>query len=92
MDFEWHLNKAAAKERKHGVSSEEATEVFADDHSSTIVDPDHSFEEERFVIFGRSLHDRHLVVAFTERDGRIRIINARPMTRRERKAYEQQEG
>ncbi len=54
MDFEWHLNKAAANERKHRVSFEEAREVFADYHSSTVADPDHSFEEDRFIIFGRS--------------------------------------
>ena len=92
MDFEWHLSKAAANERKHRVSFEEAREVFADYHSSTVADPDHSFEEDRFIIFGRSHHDRRLVVAFAERDGRIRIISARRMTRRERRAYEQQKG
>jgi uncharacterized DUF497 family protein len=81
--------EGSGNERKHGVTFEEAAEVFADDHSSTISDPDHSLDEERFVIFGRSRADKFLVVSFMERDGRIRIINARPMTRRERKAYEQ---
>ena len=92
MDFEWHLSKAAENERKHRVSFEEAMEVFADYHSSTVADPDHYFEEERFVIFGRSRQNRFLVVSFTERDDRIRIISARPMTRRERRAYEHQKG
>lgn len=89
MDFEWDRNKAQGNESKHGVSFEEATEVFADDYSSVVADPDHSIEENRFVIFGKTFGDRFLVVAFTERDGRIRIISARPMTRPERKAYEQ---
>lgn len=89
MDFEWDREKSLANERKHGVTFDEAAEVFADDHSSTVPDPDHSIEEQRFVIFGRTHADRFLVVAFTERHAKIRIINARPMTRRERRAYEQ---
>ena len=89
--FEWHVDKAAANERKHGISFEEATEVFADYYASTFADPYHSIDEDRFIIFGRSHRDRYLVVSFTERDDRIRIISARPMTRRERRAYEHQE-
>jgi hypothetical protein len=89
MDFEWNPNKAAANERKHGITFEEAVEVFSDQHSSTVADPDHSIDEERFVIFGRSRRHRFLVVAFTERSGKIRVINARLMTRSERRAYEQ---
>ena len=89
MDFEWDRKKALANERKHDVSFEEAAEVFADELSSTVADPDHSQEEQRFVIFGRTRAGRPLVVAFTERSDRIRIITARQMTRRERRAYEQ---
>jgi uncharacterized protein len=89
MDFEWDHKKALANERKHGVTFEEATEVFADEYSSTVPDPDHSLKEERFVIFGKTRREKYLVVAFTERGGNIRIINARSMTRRERRAYEQ---
>jgi uncharacterized DUF497 family protein len=89
MDFEWHPEKAAANEQKHGVTVEEATEVFADDYSSTVADPDHSAEEERWLIFGVTTSGRLLVVSFTDRDDRIRIINARPMTPNERRAYEQ---
>lgn len=89
MDFEWDPNKAAANERKHGVTFQEATEVFADDYSSTVADPDHSVEEERSLIFGVTTIGRYLVVSFTDRDDRIRIVNARPMTPSERRAYEQ---
>jgi uncharacterized DUF497 family protein len=89
VEFEWDRNKAIVNERKHGVSFEEATEVFADEYSSTIADPDHSMGEQRSVIFEGTQADRFLVAAFTERNDRIRIINARPMTRRERNAYEQ---
>lgn len=89
MEFEWNPEKGRTNEAKHGVSFPEATEVFADDYSSTVDDPDHSYEEGRFVMFGKSSRGRYLVVSFTERDGRIRIISARLMTPRERRAYEQ---
>ncbi len=89
MDFEWDGKKALANEREHDVSFEEAAEVFADELSSTVADPDHSIEEQRFVIFGQTRAGKPLVVALTERNDRIRIISARQMTRRERRAYEQ---
>jgi uncharacterized protein len=89
MDFEWDPQKAAANQQKHGVAFEEATEVFADDYSSTVADPDHSAEEERSLIFGATKTGKPLVVSFTDRGDRIRIINARPMTPSERRAYEQ---
>ena len=63
--------------------------MFADEYSSTVPDPDHSIDEDRFVIFGKTYHNRFFVVAFTERNDKIRIISARPMTRREHRAYEQ---
>mgnify|MGYP003467059738 FL=1 len=89
MEFEWNPAKARDNEAKHKVSFYEATEVFADHLSSTVPDPDHSLDEERFVIFGQTLQGRYLVVAFTDRSGRLRLISAREMTRRERQAYEQ---
>ena len=88
MDFEWDPNKARRNKAKHGVTFEEGTEVFGDQHSSTVADPDHSDDEERFLIFGRTRRGRYAVVAFTEIDERIRLIS-RQMTRREREAYEQ---
>ncbi len=88
MDFECDLVKARANLEKHGVSFPHATEVFADDRSSTVPDPDHSSYEERFLIFGQTRSKRHLVVAFTDRGDRIRVISARPMTRREHTVYE----
>ena len=63
--------------------------IFADDYSSTVADPDHSAEEERSLIFGVTKAGRPLIVSFTDRGDRIRIINARPMTPSERRAYEQ---
>ena len=89
MLFEWDATKAVANESKHRVSFVEPSEVFGDEHSSSIRDPDHSDEEARYLIFGVSNSGTHLVVSFTERGERIRIISARAMTKRERKAYEQ---
>ena len=88
MEFEWDPEKARSNELKHGVAFEEATGVFADNLSSTVQDPDHSEGEARYLIFGQTQQGRHVVVGFTERGDRIRLISARPMTRRERQAYE----
>ena len=88
MDFEWDETKARSNQRKHGVSFLEATEVFSDDYSSCVHDPDHSYNEEKYLLFGVSLKGNHLVVSFTEKLDIIRIISARPMTRQERNAYE----
>ena len=89
MNFEWDPNKARSNKAKHDVTFEEATEVFGVQHPSTVADPDHSHDKERFLIFGRTRPGRYLVIAFTERSDRIRLISARQMTRRERQAYEQ---
>jgi uncharacterized DUF497 family protein len=89
MDFEWDSAKARSNESKHGVSFVEACEIIDDDHSSTVQDPDHSVEENRYLIFGVSKGGRYLVVSYAEREARIRLISARQMTPRERKAYEQ---
>jgi len=89
MDFEWDESKARRNEHKHGVTFHEATEVFGDDFSSCVLDPGHSRDEERYLLFGMSAIGSHLVVSFTERANTIRIISARRMTPSERKAYEQ---
>jgi uncharacterized DUF497 family protein len=86
--FEWDLDKARENEQKHGISFLEASEVFDDDHSSSVRDPDHSTDEDRYLIFGISKQGKHLVVSYTERGDRIRLISARDMTSRERRAYE----
>jgi len=65
MDFEWDEFKADANKRKHGVTFWEATEVFGDELSSFVVDPDHSSGEERCLLFGRTESSKHLVVSFT---------------------------
>jgi uncharacterized DUF497 family protein len=89
LEFEWDNDKAKRNIKKHGVSFEEAMTVFADPLSLTIHDPEHSDEEDRFVILGESSGRRLLVVVFTDRDDRIRIITASVATRQERKNYEE---
>ena len=89
MRFEWDPGKAAENLDKHGVSFEEAATVFRDVLSATGADPDHSFDEERFVTFGISTGDRLLTIAHTDRGDTIRIISARPATPSERKIYEE---
>jgi uncharacterized DUF497 family protein len=88
LTFEWDPQKAAENDQKHGVTFVEATEVFDDDHSSSVSDPDHSVNEQRYLIFGISRQGKHLVVSYTERGDRIRLISARQMTTHERRAYE----
>ena len=87
--FEWDGLKATQNESKHGVSFEEARTIFGDIHAITADDPDHSHREVRLLQLGMSSANRLLVVAFTERDGRVRIISARKATRNERQEYEE---
>ena len=89
MNFEWDSRKAARNIRKHGVSFHEAATVFGDPLSITYPDPDHSSSEERYLTVGLSRAGRVLVVAHTDRGGRIRVISARKTTPRERKHYEE---
>jgi uncharacterized DUF497 family protein len=87
--YEWDPAKAAANLKKHRVSFEEAASVFLDPQALTFGDPDHSDEEEREITIGRSARGWVLFVAHSERIDRIRIINARRATRRERRQYEE---
>lgn len=86
---EWDPNKANTNRRKHGVMFEEAASVFADPLSSTIPDPLHSEDEERYIIVGQSIQQRLLVVVHTDRGDVIRIISARVANAHERKTYEE---
>lgn len=89
MTFEWDENKNRINKRKHGISFEEAKSVFFDDEALVIDDPDHSLEEDRFVIIGLSSKANLLVVCHCYRasDTVIRIISARKATRTEREFY-----
>ena len=82
-------NLAEANLSKHGVSFDEAKAVFDDLLYIDFYDPDHSDAEERYIIVGQSQQHRLLIVAYTERRNRIRLISAREATRMEKNAYGQ---
>ena len=89
MAFEWDKSKAADNLEKHGISFEEAQTVFDDPLLVDFYDPDHSFDEHRFIIIGISVSGRLLLISYTERSDNIRLISARETTPAERKDYEQ---
>jgi len=89
LRFEWDPKKDAANQRKHGVSFDEATTVFSDERALLIEDPDHSDDEERFILLGLSAGLRTLVVChcYREAESVIRLILARKASRNERSEY-----
>jgi len=89
LRFEWDEEKDLENQAKHGVSFDEAATTFLDPHAVSGPDPDHSVDEERYITFGYSQLTRLLAVCHTYRPGAIRIINARRVTRSERKIYEE---
>jgi uncharacterized DUF497 family protein len=89
MNFEWDSEKDAANQRKHGVAFDEASTVFGDPLALTIDDPDHSVNEQRFLTTGYSTSQRLIIVAHTDREGRVRIISAREVAAAERRTYEE---
>ena len=88
IEFEWDENKAAANIQKHGVTFNEAAEVFLDPFYQT-GDASINDKEERDFIIGYTFSQRLLLAVYTERVTRTRIISARPATRVERKVYEE---
>ena len=91
LRFEWDERKNRSNRQKHGVSFEEAQTVFLDDAALLIDDPDHSDDEDRFVLLGLSSSLRTLVVCHCYRKGAsiIRIITARKADRSETSLYSQ---
>ena len=90
-EFEWDTAKAASNLKDHKVSFDEASTVFGDSLAMLMADPDHSQQEERYLLLGASLQGRLLVVSFAERPPKTRLISAREATRRERRQYEEGE-
>ena len=90
LRFEWDDGKNVQNRRKHGVSFEEAQTVFFDEHALLIADPDHSEQEERFILLGLSSALRTLVVChcYRRRGDVVRLISARRADRQERRQYE----
>ena len=86
LDFEWDETKAERNQRKHGVEFHEASSVFRDRFALTVLDS-RVPEEDRFVTIGLSSQGRVLVVVYTEREDRLRLISARAATPQERRTY-----
>lgn len=89
LQFEWDPKKASSNETKHGVSFEEARTVFFDENAKLIDDPDHSEDEDRFVLLGLSSALRVILVCHCVRaeGGVIRIISARKASSKESEQY-----
>jgi len=89
IKFDWDSRKAATNEKKHGISFEEARTVFFDENAKLIDDPDHSDDEDRFVLLGLSRSLKVVLVChcYREQGNVIRIISARKATTHESKQY-----
>ena len=87
--FEWDDSKSKQNKKKHGVSFEEAQSVFYDERAIQYFDPDHSEDEDRFVMLGMSIKTRVLVVChcYRKNDALIRIISARKAEKDEENEY-----
>ena len=94
IKFEWDENKNQINQSKHGIDFDEAKTVFYDDDAIVFDDPEHSAEEERFLILGITKHENLCIVSHCYRDGDniIRIISARKATKNETKTYNRYAG
>jgi len=90
LQFEWDPRKAGGNLKKHGVSFEEAGTVFDDTLFITFLDDEHSIYEERYITIGLSKMNHLLLIAHTDRKGKICIISARKATHNEQKFYEEE--
>jgi len=89
ISFEWDENKYSLNKKKHGIAFQEVQTAFSDENALLIHDPDHSHEEDRFILLGLSSNIRMLVVChcYRKNDEVIRIISARKATSSEQKQY-----
>jgi len=92
MKFEWDTNKEKINVQKHGITFEQASYVFADPFALNKYDDEHSENEDRWILLGKSLNETILVVVHTFRDNDgvefVRIISARKATKREKQTYQ----
>ncbi len=89
LKFEWDEKKAKSNRSKHQVTFEEASTIFDDPLFITLLDIEHSTDEERYITIGVSNSNQLLMVAHTDSGGQIRIISARKATNNERRFYEE---
>ena len=90
IQFEWDNNKNALNKKKHKISFEEASTVFYDDRAILFDDPEHSYEEDRFLIIGTTMSSKICIVShcYRDNDAVIRIISARKANKAEQNVYE----
>lgn len=89
IEFEWDGGNKEKNWVKHRISTKESEDVFFDKRSFTTRDTKHSTIEDRFQILGKTAKGKYSTVYFTVRSNKVRVISARPMSRKERKQYEQ---
>ncbi len=89
VGFEWDAGNWSKSELKHGVAATEAQEVMLNDPLCQ-VDAGHSGDEQRYVALGVTNEGRRLFVSFTVRHNRVRVISARPMSKKERVIHEEE--
>ncbi len=89
LKFEWDKKKDKSNAKKHGITFEEAQTVFYDEHAIQFFDPEHSEEEDRFLLLGTSFKSKTLVVChcFREEEAKVRIISARKADKDEQQVY-----
>ena len=94
IQFEWDENKNQINKAKHGIAFEEAATVFYDDDAILFDDPEHSMEEERFLIIGITKYENLCIVShcYSDDDNIIRIISARKATKSETRTYNRYAG
>lgn len=88
FEFEWDEQKAKTNFQKHGISFKDAKTVFQDIFAYIFYDQWHSNDEDREIIIGHDSKNRLLLVCFTERNQKVRIISSRLATKKERQNYE----
>lgn len=88
FEFEWDKGNIDKNFKKHGVTDKEAEEVFGSQRKTIMEDEKHSLKELRYMLWGKTKTGRELTVFFTLRKNKVRIISARDMSRKERRAYE----
>ena len=86
--FEWDKGNRDKNFKKHNVTIKESEEIFDSEESFIFEDEKHSIKEKRYGLFGKTSKERRLSIVFTIRQDKIRIITARDMSKRERRAYE----
>jgi uncharacterized protein len=88
IQFEWNQGNAGKSWIKHNISDKECEEPFFDPKQKVVEDVHHSEKENRYLLFGKTKQNQLLIIAFTIRHNRVRIISARIINKKEKAIYE----